>query len=171
MTIEARNSAVIFSIILLIAVLFGVAGCAPSSSSSTAVTPEPAPQSTASPQSTDRSTTSAPQAPDQAAISTGAINVVVAGYIDHGPLQPTVRAIKEVLAKYGDKVTVTWVDLSSQQGQDYFKEHQLSAHMNVIINGTSQYKVNGRSVDFQWFEGQQWTKQDLDTVLAGLADK
>jgi len=171
MTIEARNSAVIFSIILLIAVLFGVAGCAPSSSSSTAVTPEPTPQSTASSQSIDPSTTSAPQAPDQAAISTGAINVVVAGYIDHGPLQPTVRAIKEVLAKYGDKVTVTWVDLSSQQGQDYFKEHQLSAHMNVIINGTSQYEVNGRSVDFQWFEGQQWTKQDLDTVLAGLADK
>ncbi len=170
MTIEARNYAVIFSIILLIAVLFGVAGCAPSSSASTAVTPEPTPQSTASSQPIDPSTTSAQKAPDQA-VKISPINVVVAGYIDHGPLQPTVRAIKDVLSKYGDKVTVTWVDLSSQQGQDYFKEHQLSAHMNVIINGTSQYEVNGRSVDFQWFEGQQWTRQDLDTVLAGLADK
>jgi len=171
MTIELRCYAVIFHIVLLIIILFGVAGCAPLSSASTAVTPKPTPQSTAPSQSTDQSTSSAPIAPGQAATSTSAINVVVAGYINHGPLQPTVRAIKDVLSKYGDKVTVTWVDLSTQQGQDYFKEHQLTAHMNVIINGTSRYEVNGKSVDFQWFEGQQWNRQDLDTVLAGLANK
>ena len=33
-----------------------------------------------------------------------AVKVVVAGYMNHGPLQPTVQAIKDVLAKYGDKV-------------------------------------------------------------------
>jgi hypothetical protein len=82
-----------------------------------------------------------------------------------------VQAIKDVLAKYGDKVKVTWVDSSTQQGQDYFKEHGLTAHMNVIINGTSKYFVNGRDVEFQWFEGQQWTRKDLDTVLAGLVGK
>lgn len=109
--------------------------------------------------------------PTSAAIASNAVNVVVAGYINHGPLQPTVQAIKDVLAKYGDRVKVTWVDLSTPQGQDYFKTHGLTAHMNVLINGTSSYVVNGKTVDFQWFEGQQWTKKDLDTVLAGLLDK
>jgi hypothetical protein len=103
--------------------------------------------------------------------ASNAIDVVVAGYITHGPLQPTVTAIKDVLSKYGDRVKVTWVDLNTQQGQDYFKAHGLTAHMNVIINGTSRYQVNGKTVDFLWFEGQQWSRQDLDTVLADLVTK
>jgi hypothetical protein len=82
-----------------------------------------------------------------------------------------VGAIKEVLAKYGDKVNVTWVDLATTQGQDYFKEHGLTAHMNVIINGKYEYQVNGKDVTFQWFEGQQWTKQDLDAVLGNLLNQ
>ena len=100
-----------------------------------------------------------------------AIDVVVAGYITHGPLQPTVTAIKDVLSKYGDRVKVTWVDLNTQQGQDYFKAHGLTAHMNVIINGTSRYKVDGKTVDFLWFEGQQWSRKDLDSVLSTLVTK
>ncbi len=106
-----------------------------------------------------------------AQLSQNAVNIVVAGYINHGPLQPTVRAIKDVLSKYSDKVNVTWVDLSTQQGQDYFKQHGLSAHMNIMVNGTTHYPVNGKEVDFQWFEGQGWTKQDLETVIAGLVNK
>jgi hypothetical protein len=86
-------------------------------------------------------------------------------------MQPTVRAIKEVLSKYDDKVAVTWIDLATTQGQSYFKEHGLTAHMNVIINGTSRYQVNGKTVDFEWFEGQQWTETDLDVVLANLVGK
>jgi hypothetical protein len=121
------------------------------------------------------STPVAPAAPSSATASAPAvsssINVVVAGYINHGPLQPTVRAIKDVLAKYGDKVNVIWIDITTKEGQDYLNAHQLTAHMNVIINGTSKYQVNGKPVEFTWFEGQGWTKQDLDTVLSGLVNK
>ena len=99
------------------------------------------------------------------------VKVVVAGYINHGPMQPTVQAIKDVLAKYGDKVDVSWVDLSAKEGQSYFKQYGLTAHMNVIINGKYQYQVNGKTVTFQWFEGQQWTRQDLDAVIASLVNK
>lgn len=113
--------------------------------------------------------TSTPRTETNTSTSTSnTITVVVAGYINHGPLQPTVGAIKEVLAKYDDKVNVTWVDLATTQGQNYFKEHGLTAHMNVIINGKYEYQVNGKNVIFQWFEGQQWTKQDLDAVLGNL---
>jgi hypothetical protein len=102
---------------------------------------------------------------------TSSVSVVVAGYINHGPLQSTVRAIKEVLSKYDDKVTVTWVDLNTAEGQSYFQQYGLTAHMNVIINGTSTYQVDGKTVVFEWFEGQQWTKTDLDAVLASLVNK
>lgn len=100
-----------------------------------------------------------------------AIKVVVAGYMNHGPLRPTVQAIKDVLAKYGDKVSVTWVDLGTKDGAAYFKQNGLTAHMNVIINGKYTYQVNGKTVTFQWFEGQQWKKADLDAVLSNLVSK
>ena len=104
-------------------------------------------------------------------VETTPVSVVVAGYINHGPLQPTVRAIKEVLSKYDDKIAVTWIDLATTEGQSYFQDHGLTAHMNVIINGTSRYQVEGKTVDFEWFEGQQWTAKDLDAVLENLVGK
>jgi len=117
--------------------------------------------------------TESTSAPSQTSptVSTNHVNVVVVGYINHGPMQPTVRAIKEVLSKYDDKVTTTWIDLATSEGQSYAQEHGLTAHMNVIINGTSIYQVNGKTVDFEWFEGQQWTKEDLDSVLSNLVSK
>jgi hypothetical protein len=134
-------------------------GCSTPASSNTGNVPAP----------TGEQPTSTPKTETNTSTTTSnAITVVVAGYINHGPMQPTVEAIKEVLAKYDDKVNVTWVDLATTQGQDYFKEHDLTAHMNVIINGKYEYQVNGKDVIFQWFEGQQWTKQDLDAVLENM---
>ncbi|MBI2908011.1 MAG: hypothetical protein HYX92_10190 [Chloroflexi bacterium] len=103
-----------------------------------------------------------------AAVSSRPIEIVVAGYVTHGPLKPTVDAVKEVAAKYGDSIHISSVDMSSKEGKTYFKDHKLTAHMNIIINGKYEYTVNGKKVVFQWFEGQQWTKQDLDAVLASL---
>jgi hypothetical protein len=117
------------------------------------------------------STTQPPKEASSPAVPTSPVSVVIAGYINHGPMQPTVRAIKEVLSKYDDKVAATWVDLATPEGQSYFQEHGLTAHMNVIINGTSTYQVEGKTVVFEWFEGQQWTKTDLDAVLASLVNK
>jgi hypothetical protein len=93
------------------------------------------------------------------------VNIVVAGYINHGPLQPTVDAIKDVISKHGDKLNVEWIDLTTDEGQKYFQDHGLTAHMNVLINGKYKYKVDGKDVDFEWFEGQNWNKNDLDTVI------
>jgi hypothetical protein len=159
----------LFLVVLLVVNVATAIACSPSIAKPVAgnsISGVTAPQSTAT--TSDNATAGQPAS---TAVTSNVIDVVVAGYINHGPLQPTVQAIKDVLAKYGDKVKVTWVDSSTQQGQDYFKEHGLTAHMNVIINGTSKYFVNGRDVEFQWFEGQQWTRKDLDTVLAGLVGK
>jgi len=93
------------------------------------------------------------------------VNIDVAGYINHGPLQPTINAIKDVISKYGEKLNVEWIDLETADGQKYFQDHGLTAHMNVLINGKYKYNVDGKDVDFEWFEGQNWNKNDLDTVI------
>ncbi|MGA7677864.1 MAG: hypothetical protein WCA51_05785 [Dehalococcoidia bacterium] len=153
--------AAVFLLLLLTVGAFSLTGCStPASTNTGSVLVPTGEQPTSTPKTETNTSTSTP--------ASNAITVVVAGYINHGPLQPTVEAIKEVLAKYGDKVNVTWVDLATAQGQNYFKEHGLTAHMNVIINGKYEYQVNGKNVIFQWFEGQQWTKQDLDAVLENL---
>ena len=101
-----------------------------------------------------------------AATSNATVNVVVVGMISHGPMQPTIDAIKNVTAKYGDRVSVTWFDLGTLEGAKYAQDHQLSAHLNILINGKYQFSRNGKDITFQWFEGQQWTKEDLDAVIS-----
>jgi hypothetical protein len=96
------------------------------------------------------------------------VNIVVVGDISHGPMQPTVKAIKNVTAKYGDMVNVTWMDMGTSEGSQYAQEHGLTAHLNILINGNYHYTRNGKEIVFQWFEGQQWTKEDLDAVIAGI---
>ncbi len=104
------------------------------------------------------------------AASDAKVDVVVAGVqgAAHQPMQPTINAIKEVLSKYGNRISVTWIDMDSAQGKAYYSAHGLSAHMNILINGKYTYRVNGKDVTFQWFEGQQWTKADLDAVISSL---
>jgi hypothetical protein len=96
------------------------------------------------------------------------VNIDVAGYINHGPLQPTVNAIKDVISKYEDKLNVNWIDLETEDGQKYFQDHGLSAHLNILINGSYKYMLDGKEVDFQWFEGQSWTKEKLDAVIGDI---
>jgi hypothetical protein len=99
------------------------------------------------------------------AASTDKVNIDVAGMINHGPMQPTIEAIKEVTSKFGDKVTVNWIDTTTEDGQKYLQDHGLSAHLNILINGNYRFNLDGKDVTFQWFEGQYWTKEDLDAVI------
>jgi hypothetical protein len=159
---------------LLSLLLIGVLILTACTSQSSVSNPPAQSQPITNPPDNTESTSAPPQAPAPSeetappAVPASPVSVVIAGYINHGPMQPTVRAIKEVLSKYDGNVDVTWVDLATSQGQTYFQEHGLTAHMNVIINGKSEYEINGKIVDFEWFEGQQWTEEELDTVLASL---
>jgi hypothetical protein len=167
---QTALTAVFLLSLLLIGTLIPAACTSQSSASNSPAQSQPV---TNPPENTE-STASPPQAsaPSEEttppAVSASPVSVVIAGYINHGPMQPTVRAIKDVLSKYDGKIDVTWVDLATSQGQTYFQEHGLTAHMNVIINGKSEYEVDGKTVDFEWFEGQQWTEEELDSVLASL---
>jgi hypothetical protein len=149
----------------LIGLLVSLVGCAVSAS---------APGTTAAPSTTTSAAqpaTNIPKTVETPKTPQNIISVAVVGTIKHGPMQPTVQAIKDVLAKYGDKVNTTWYDMITTDGAKYAKDHNLDAHLNILINGTYKYTVDGKTIEFQWFEGQQWTKQDLDTVLSTLSNK
>jgi hypothetical protein len=99
------------------------------------------------------------------AASTDKVIIDVAGMINHGPMQPTVEAIKEVTSKFGENVTINWIDTTTEDGQKWLQDHGLSAHMNILINGNYKFNLDGKEVTFQWFEGQYWTKEDLEAVI------
>jgi hypothetical protein len=108
------------------------------------------------------------RAPLSASNSPSVVKVAVVGYLTHEPLQATVQSIKDSLAKYGDGVEITWYDTGTTGGSVYAELHGLTAHMNIVIDGKCGFQVDGRTVTFQGFEGEQWTRQDLNAVLAGL---
>jgi hypothetical protein len=84
----------------------------------------------------------------------------------HGPMQPTLRAVDEVVAKYGDKVNLTKYDITAVEGGKYAKDNGITAHFDLFINGKDTYVNNGTTVTFQWFEGEGWKKADLDAAIA-----
>jgi len=103
----------------------------------------------------------------QSVLATGeTVEVVVLGVVTHGPMQPTVRAIEEVTAKYDSQIIVRWLDFESEEGEKYAQDHGLTAHMTIVINEKYEYNIDGKEVVFQWFEGGQWTKEDLDKVIS-----
>jgi hypothetical protein len=116
----------------------------------------------------DNSQSSQARTPPQAS---GAVRVVIVGVINHEPLKETVDKIKEVLAKYGDKLDITWIDSDTVYGGVYAATNDLKAHMNIVINDQCTCKVNDKDITFQGFEGGQWTMQDLDAVLVSLVGK
>jgi hypothetical protein len=175
---KATSIVRIVSTALLGISLLAALGCAPSA----AATPSAVPTAPAAPvESTAPAATVVPTVPVEPATpaepgasekpsSAQVIHVVVAGYIRHGPMQETVRAAQGVFAGYGDSLEVTWLDLAASDGRAYCNQNGLTAHFNIVINSRYEYPVNGKTVTFQWFEGQQWTAADLDAVLAGLVD-
>jgi hypothetical protein len=98
--------------------------------------------------------------------SKAVVNVVEVGMLSHGPMQPTVRSVDEVVGKYNNQVNLTKIDITTVEGGQYAKDHGITAHFDLFIDGKDHYVINGKDVTFQWFEGDGWTKQDLDNAIA-----
>ena len=98
-------------------------------------------------------------------------------YLNHPPVRPVLSQVDEVLTKYGDKVKVTRYDAETDQGAAFAKAKGITQHepMVILINGSTDAKVDGRQVKFLSFpQGQgtgmvpdgAWSMQDLDAALA-----
>ena len=96
--------------------------------------------------------------------------------LDHAPIRPAVQGVLDLVAEYGDKVTVQSYHFDTPEGTDFAEENDLTEHtpIAIFVNGEMEIEVDGRLVKFYSFpqgEGTGmvaegvWTMADLRAVL------
>ena len=92
-------------------------------------------------------------------------------YMNHGPLLPSIEQIKQVFSKYGNKISVSWYDFETKEGEQFMAKKGLTQHVPLVIwlDGKSALPVNGKEIKFVGFptgsgpaafQGK-WTMDDL----------
>jgi len=96
-------------------------------------------------------------------------------YMNHGPLQPTLKDINALCAKYGNKIAVSRYDFDTREGERFMDRKGIKQHVPLVIwiEGKSTYKLNGKEISFvgfpsgsgpAFFQGK-WTMDDLRKAL------
>jgi hypothetical protein len=96
-------------------------------------------------------------------------------YMNHGPLMSTVKQIKDTLSRYGDKLSVSWYDFDTSEGEQFMAKKGIKQHVPLIIwiDGNPSVKVGEKEIKFvgfptgsgpAGFQGK-WTMDDLRTAL------
>ena len=96
-------------------------------------------------------------------------------YMNHGPLMDTLDKMRAVFAGYGDKISVSWYDFESKEGEDFKAEKGITRHVPLVIwiDGDEAVKVGQKQIRFvgfptgagpAFFQGK-WTIDDLKTAL------
>ena len=96
-------------------------------------------------------------------------------YMNHGPLMDTLDKMKDVFSAYGDKISVSWHEFFSKEGEDFKAKKGINGHVPLVIwiDGDEVVKVGQREIKFvgfptgagpAFFQGK-WTIDDLRTAL------
>jgi hypothetical protein len=96
-------------------------------------------------------------------------------YMNHGPLQETLGKIKGVFSGYGDKVTVSWYEFESTEGERFMAQKRIKQHipLAIWIDDSPVITVGDKKVQFVGFptgsgpasfQGK-WTVDDLKAAL------
>ncbi len=96
-------------------------------------------------------------------------------YMNHGPLKDTLDKMKGVFSGYGDKLTVSWHDFDSDDGEKFMASKGIKQHVPLIIwiNGTPKVTIGVKQITFggfptgsgpAFFQGK-WTMDDLKDAL------
>ena len=102
-------------------------------------------------------------------------------YMNHGPLLESLQQIKNVFSQYGNKITVSWYDFESKEGEQFMAKKGVTQHVPLVIwmDGKPALTVNGKEIKFVGFptgsgplpfQGK-WTMNDLRTALDQLTAK
>jgi hypothetical protein len=102
-------------------------------------------------------------------------------YMNHGPLLESLEQIKKVFSQYGSKITVSWYDFETKEGEQFMAQKGINSHIPLVIwlNGKSALPINGKEVKFVGFptgsgpaafQGK-WTMEDLRSVLNQVTSK
>ena len=96
-------------------------------------------------------------------------------YMNHGPLLDSLEQIKKVFSQYGGKITVSWYDFETKEGEQFMAKKGITQHVPLVIwlDGKSALPVNGKEINFTgfptgsgpaFFQGK-WTMDDLRQAL------
>jgi len=102
-------------------------------------------------------------------------------YMNHGPLIDTLNKIKSVLSRYGDRVTVSWYDFDSQQGEQFMAKKGIKQHVPLVIwiDDSTTASAGAKKVEFvgfptgagpAMFQGK-WSMDDLKAALDQVTAK
>lgn len=102
-------------------------------------------------------------------------------YMDHGPMQPTLRKLRALFPAYGNRVAIIWYDFESEAAERFKSKMGIKQHTPLVIwiDGKSQWTSNGHSITFKGFptgsgpsvfQGQ-WTIEDLSVILDRITGK
>ena len=102
-------------------------------------------------------------------------------YMNHGPLQPSLQQIKNILSQYGSKIAVSWYDFETKEGEQFMAKKGVTQHVPLVIwlDDKMALPVNGKEVKFvgfptgsgpAFFQGK-WTMNDLQSALDQLTGK
>jgi hypothetical protein len=102
-------------------------------------------------------------------------------YMNHGPLIDTLNKIKGVVSGYGDKLTVSWYDFDSPQGEQFMAKKGIKQHVPLVIwiDDSPAAVVGAKKIEFVGFptgsgppsfQGK-WTIEDLKAALDQVTAK
>jgi len=102
--------------------------------------------------------------------------VVEIAFLNHPPVRSVLTDVDDLLATYGDRVSVVRYDFDTPEGESFAQARGLTEHtpLAIFVNGSMEFAVGGRTVAFYSFPQSQgtgavpdgnWTLEDLRHVL------
>jgi hypothetical protein len=102
-------------------------------------------------------------------------------YMNHGPLLSTLNEIKTLFSKYGGKITVSWHDVETQEGEKFMAQKKIKGHIPLVIwmDNYVNFQIDGKEIIFAgfptgkgpyFFQGK-WTMEDLRKALDQMTNK
>jgi hypothetical protein len=111
----------------------------------------------------------------QAALAANPVKVEVL-YMNHGPLMDTLDGMKGVFFGFGNKISVSWHDFESSEGEKFKAKMGITQHVPLMIwiDGKTTVNVGQKEIKFvgfptgsgpAFFQGN-WTMDDLKKALS-----
>ena len=96
-------------------------------------------------------------------------------FMNHGPLQPTLRELRALFPAYGNRIMVFWHDFESPEGEQFMAKRGIKEHtpLEIWLDGQSTVRTADKTIIFKgfptgsgpsFFQGK-WKVEDLQTVL------
>ena len=96
-------------------------------------------------------------------------------YMNHGPLLDSLEQIKKVFSQYRSKITVSWHDFETKEGEHFMAKKGITQHLPLVIwmDNKVKFQVGGKEIIFAGFPTGsgpaafmgKWTMDDLRQAL------